>query len=243
MKVFMVGLTGIILLAAGVAVGQEEDAERVVWRQRFQANISGSSGNVRSYDMRAAWRARQDAARRRRFLDASYDLGVTGSEVDRSAFTSGARQDWLFPGKTWFTFGEGRYYFDDFQAWRHRASTHWGVGNEFKKTDTFELLGRAGVGAYKQWERSESIRPEALIGAETVWEMTETQEFTASSYVYPRLDRAEYRMVSKAEFNAAIDRARGMSFVTGVEHTYDSYPGAETRNWVLRYYAGISVAF
>ncbi len=244
--IFAVAFGMLLLLSGGAAYAgdNEDNGADAPWRQRFSINVSGSSGNTRSFDARAAWRARREVAAHRTLIDARYNFGTVGSDVIQSAFTSGARRDWLIPDATWFVFGEGRYDFDDFRSWRHRVSSHWGVGDELRKTETFELLGRAGVGASKQWERTDDLRPEGLLGAEMVWDITETQELFASSYIYPDLlDLSEFRVVSKAEINVEIDHARGMSLIAGVEHDYESSAGPEARNWDFRYYAGLSVGF
>jgi len=243
MKKFKIALMiGALLLAGTTLCFADEEDEG--WKQRFLLDLSGSAGNTDSFDMRTGWRANQRTERRRRWLDATYYLGFSDGHRDQSAFTSGVKQDWLVPDATWFAFGQGRYDFDDFRAWRHRVSSHWGLGDELRKTETFELLGRLGVGASKQWERTEDIQPEGLLGLDLLWEITDASEFVASSYMYPELDDFfEYRLVSNAEFNAEIDHQRGMSLIAGVEHEYESSVGKEVKNWDLRYYAGISIAF
>ncbi len=251
--VFGAVLIGALVLSGAVS-GQEEAEPEAPWRQRADFYVSGSSGNTDSMNMRAGWRADREKRRLRTRLDASYNLGLNRGRIDQSRATSGALFDRLLGEEStwddfkWLAFLKGRYDFDNFRVWRHRASSHGGLARilkQFEDEDSdFELLARAGLGVSKQWERTDDLRPEALLGAEMVWNITDAQSFTASSYMYPELlDLSKYRLESRAEFNVAIERARGMNFVCGVAHDYESSAGTEHKNWDFRYYAGISIAF
>ncbi len=206
--------------------------------------MSGSSGNTRDFELNTGWRARKETERHRHRLDASYLYGEAENVRTKTAATAGALNDWLVPDATWFAFAKLRYDFDDFKAWTHRANSHAGLGEQLLKTENAEILGRLGLGASKQWEPTDDLQPEGLLGLDGEWSINEQQSFIASSYLYPYLDDwPEYRLISNAEYNIQLDQARGINMHAGIEHEYESSVGTETRNWDLRYYAGISISF
>ncbi len=214
------------------------------WKSQIEIGLSGAQGNTDTLSFRAGFLTVKETADYRWRIDASYNYGETDGNTNKNQATAGVLRDWLFPESPILYFAQGRYDYDDFRDWRHRLSGHGGIGYEIIDTETFELIGRVGAGAAKEWQRSQSIRPEGLLGLEFAWTISDRQSLTGYTTLYPDLgDFFEFRVVSGIKWTMQIDAARGLALNAGIDNEYESQTDPGIKNNDLRFYAGLTFQF
>ncbi len=219
-------------------------ADAPKWKSQFDLGFSGSQGNSRTFDFRIAFQTEHETDTDRWRIDAAYFYGKSAGETTKSEGTLGVLKDWLMPNSPWLYFAQARYDFDEFRSWTHRVSGHGGAGYEFIHTDELTLIGRIGAGASKEWERSQPIRPEGLIGGDLSWQINDKQKLAAHTTLYPDLgDFFQFRIVSGVVWNMLIDEANGISINVGVDNEYESITEGDSKHNNLKYYGGISIGF
>src|SRR5690606_23871436 len=121
------------------------------WSRHIELGLNGTSGNTDSFNFRAAFVAKRESETDRWQINSAYARTTSEGTTTRNDFYSELIKDWLLPGEKHFYFAQGRYDYDDFQDWRHRATAAGGVGYQFYDTDRFNLLGRFGGGVNETW--------------------------------------------------------------------------------------------
>jgi putative salt-induced outer membrane protein YdiY len=230
--------------AAEIVEQVEPEPVASKWKSSIDVGMSGSQGNTDNLDFRVAFETLNETDIARWRIDASYNYGETNSEKNKSQATVGVLRDWLMPDSPWLIFAQGRYNYDEFRDWTHRATGHGGVGYEFIKTDTYLLIGRLGAGAAKEWKRTESLRPEGLIGGEFRWNINDAQTLSAHTTLYPALDDFfEFRVVSGVRWTMMLDRARGLALSAGIDNEYESETDPGIKKNDFKFFAGITFKF
>lgn len=214
------------------------------WLSQIDLSLSGAQGNTDTLSFRTGFRTVKETDYYRWRFDASYYYGETDGTTNKNQATAGVLRDWLLPDSPWLFFAQGRYDYDNFRDWRHRVSGHGGLGYEFIDTEELTLIGRLGAGAAKEWQRSESLRPEGLLGLELAWNISDRQSLGAHTTLYPDLgDFFEFRVVSGVQWTMQIDQARGLALNAGIDNEYESQTDPGVKNNDLRFYAGITFKF
>lgn len=233
-----------------VALGMLQDeaevpAEKSEWSTKVTAAGSLSDGNTETASLAAGITSVREREETRLTLDSSYFYGSTDGERTENRFTAGALHDWLMPDSPWLLFVDGRYDYDEFQSWEYRLSGHGGVGYELVNNDEYTMTLRAGIGAIKEFNSiDEDLNPEALLGFDGVWNISENQSLEFGSTLFPDLgDSGEYRIVSYANWAVLVDESTNMSLTAGLAHEYQSKvdPGIENND--LRIFAGLQFDF
>ncbi len=215
------------------------------WERRFELGFNGAEGNTRNFNIRAALSGFYEDAETRWFADAVYSRQSSNRETTEASFYTAITRDWLLPGKRHFYFMTGRYDWDQFQDWDHRASGAAGIGYNFIKEEDFELLGRAGLGGNRTWGgEDDSFTPEGLLGVEMRWNITEGQVLAFSHTYYPDLeDVDESRNLTKAEWRIRLSTVENLSLKLGAENEYQSAPGGDAKHNDFRYYGALVLDF
>jgi putative salt-induced outer membrane protein YdiY len=230
-----------LALSAITALAETESPR---WLSELDFSVGGSSGNSRTLDLRTAFRTDRDEERRRLRFDASYFYSESEGEQNQGRLSAGARSDWSIEASRWLYFLQLRYDLDEFRAWTHRASTHGGMGYHFSRREDLKLIGRLGAGASKEWDATEDVQPEGVLGFEADWRISERQRLTAESTLFPTLDDVpEFRWVSTVAWRTQLDGMRGISLSLGVENEYESETPPGIRNNDLTYFVGLTLAF
>lgn len=208
------------------------------WTKQAQLGFTGSSGNSDNQDLLAGLRGSfADEAKRWSFDSAYFRSSTDGTETKNQAYVSLLR-DFLFSGKRYFLFAAGRYDYDQFQSWDHRANLSAGAGYSFVDRETFDLRGRLGVGVTRTFGApDDDFVPEAVIGIETEWLPREGQRLTAYNTVYPSLsDPGELRNLTGLDWSIAISEGLGLSLNLGVQNEYETKvdPGIEKNDLLYR---------
>lgn len=215
------------------------------WSWNAVVAANGASGNSENFSARMSLTGERFTSKYETTLGLSYTYGKSEGVQNTSRAVADLRNDWLTEGK-WRYFVQGKYEFDEFQAWDHRLSGALGVGYEFYNTEKTTLLGRVGFGGSYEigGQADETFVPEGLLGLDWRYQWTQNTKLTASTTYYPSFDEiGEFRWNSNAGVEVVMDEESGMTLNAGVEHRHDSQPGAGQRPNDLEYYMGLGWSF
>lgn len=223
----------------------EEPKVESEWKSRFELAAGGSFGNTDNQNFRLGLVSKRETEASRTALDAAYYYGADNGDRTENRFTAGILHDWLFTNSRWMLFADGRYDYDEFKDWEHRISAHIGPGYHLIKSEDFNLNVRAGLGFAKEFgSDDDDFKPEALLGTDFVWQISERQSLEGGATIYPDLDETgEFRTLSRLNWAVLVDPDSNMSLTAGLEHEYQSEvdPGVEEHD--LRIFAGFMFDF
>jgi len=227
------------------AAAAAEAAEEKEWESSFDLGITAQTGNTENVDLFARVRSIRENDETRTNLDASYFYGESDGDRDTNEGTAGFIHDWFFPDSRWTWFVDGRYEYDEFEAWEHRISAHTGPGYLFIDEEDVVLRGRVGFGAFREFNsQREEIVPELLAGLELDWEIDERTSLVAATTLFPDLDdTGEYRIVSSAGLDWLVAEESSMSLTLGVEDEYQSKVDPGTEHNDLKVFGGLRFSF
>lgn len=215
------------------------------WKSRLDIGANAAFGNTDTQGFNLVFTTKREDFDDRTTIDASYFYGASSGDRTTNKASAGIVQDWFVPDSKWFFFATARFDYDEFQSWEYRATAHGGAGYHLIKTDAFFLDLRGGAGASKEWKSDdEDLRPEALLGFDLGWKITERQEFTLNSYLYPDLgEPGDYRWTTSAAWKLLLDQEANMSLSVGLRNEYQSEvdPGVEHNDLYL--FAGLGFDF
>ena len=223
------------------------------WEKSVGLGLNGNQGDSQEFGVNASAEGDyEDDDVRWRFRSA-YFFGRADGVVSQDEAFANLRRDEKLPGNPLFLFAEGRFNYNDFQAWRYRAGGFGGVGvsifNAGEKAslydaDDFELLARLGAGASYEWGTVDDAIPEALAAVEGKWRPFEGQTLRFSNTIFPSLDDlGESRNVTEVSYTAELDAGRGLSFKVGLFNEYLSETADDSSHNSLSYYAQLTYAF
>ena len=215
------------------------------WSSRFEVGFNGAEGNSENANIYAAFKTTKETETDRWAVDWSYFLNTSQGDRTRNDMTAGVLKDWLFPDEPWFYFATGRADYDEFQDWDYRLSGAGGVGYEFIKTETLDLVGRAGVGLTQEFGGDDDeLTPEGYLGLEVKWQISPSQHIAAGTTFHPSFgDFGEYRVLSNAEWVYKLDREKGISLKIGVANEYESITEDDSEHNDLKYYGAFVIEF
>jgi putative salt-induced outer membrane protein YdiY len=213
------------------------------WERNFQAGIKGSEGNSQNMNINAGIRLKFEDELKRWDVAMLYLLSENEGEKSQDQFFARFTRDFLIPGASHFYFTQGRYDIDEFQDWDYRVNFGGGIGKELIKTDAWQLNGRAGIGAKKDFggEDSEWI-PEAILGIESNWAIAERQSLEIRNTLYPNLkDTGEFRNISALNYKVGLSQLNGLAVKIGLINQYDSDASAGTDKNDFKYLLSLVV--
>lgn len=215
------------------------------WDASLALGFSGTDGNSETSSLNAEFKAQREDEEDRWIFRSAYFTGSSDGETNKNEFLTELTKDWLLPDSPWLYFVQGKYQYDQFEAWKHRASGFAGIGYEFVKSDDLEIIGRLGAGLTKEFDGERNLTPEALVGASLVkWKLTDNQTVSAGATIYPAMDElGEYRAIGTLEWKIKIDEADGLSLKFGLENEYESDVEPGTKHNDLKYYGALVFDF
>lgn len=216
------------------------------WDRRFEAGLDGAEGNSETFNVRVAFMGDYEDQEDRWHVGSAFVRQTADGDATRNDFFAEAIRDWLIPDQRHFYFGQARYDYDDFQAWRQRVSAAGGVGYELIDREEFDLIGRVGGGANYTWdgEADDELTPEALLGIEGAWQIDDAQSFEFKNTLYPSLGEVgEFRNLTSLAYVIEMDQAKGMSLKLGLENEYESVTDDDSEHNDLKYFAALVFEF
>jgi len=227
---------------AAEAPPAEEQRE---WKSQLKFGGSATFGNSDTQALNLQFNTVRETEVTRTAFDAAYFFGTTDGDRDTNSLTTGVLQDWFVPESRWLYFADARADYDEFESWEYRVSGHGGVGYEFIKEPDFDLTGRAGIGAIKEFNSDdESVRPEGLLGIALNWQISERQQLQFDTTAFPDFGEVgEFRWVTNADWSMLVDQETNMSVTAGLRHEYESSVGPDSDHSDLYLTAGLQLDF
>ena len=215
------------------------------WGMSFDLSMTGAYGNTDEQSLRAGTAAKRTRQDTRLALDAVYYNRTQNSHTTDNKFRGGVVHDWLLPESRWFYFAGGRYDYDDFESWRHRASGHAGPGYRLFDTEMFWMDLRTGPGARKEWgSQNDDVEFEGAASFDLEWKITPRQTLTALAGYYPVLtDTNDYRTRSGLNWRFLMDRELNLSLLFGLEHEYMNLVDRGKKHNDTRVFMGVRCDF
>jgi len=212
------------------------------WKRNLGAGISGSTGNSSDASVNASVSASRSTSSFKGNFQSSFFFATSDGERTTNDVFADYQHDFLLSDSAYFIFVQGRYQYDEFQAWRHRLSTSTGLGYDIANTKTWGLNVQLGFGTARTWGSEREWRAEGVLGFNFNWEPTQGHELTADTTYYPDFNHTPgFRLLSNAAYTMGITQIQGLSMKTGVKNEYDS--GQPGKNNSLKYYGNLVYDF
>jgi len=215
------------------------------WKSRVELGFNASDGNTENANLTLSFKTTRDTPDETTTFDAAYYFAENSGVASENKATLGVNHDWKFKDSPWLLFARARYDYDEFNSWRSRVTGAGGVGYTFYDTDDFRLIGRAGLGANREFDSLRNgIRAEGLAGFDLLWKIDPTQEFIISSTYYADFeDTGEFRVLTTAGWKLDMPQFDGASVFLGLRHEYQSLvdPGQEETDVLI--FGGLGIDF
>lgn len=215
------------------------------WKRSIELAASAASGTVETQDVRFGFRADHADPKGRTQFDGAYFYGQREGERSANRFNAKAMKEWLLPESRWFFYGQLRYDFDEFQSWDYRTGGNGGFGFEILKADDAEVRLRGGGGVVREFgSENDTVRPEAVLGADWIWRITDRQQLKTTNELFLDLDEeGEYRNLLDARWTCSLDETGSLKLNIGLQTEYESEVSPGVDHTDLKLFGGVSLAF
>ncbi len=210
----------------------EEELPKPVklWEASFELGLDGATGNTDTFNFRFGLDAKRKTDHNVLTLDLDYRKSTNQQlETANRAFLDW-RNEWLFGKSPWTYFVHGTVDYDEFKAFDVRVTMDTGLGYKLISTDKTTFTGRVGGGFSREvGGPDDTYVPEAVFGLDFEHRINKRQKLTASSEYTPDMTAMnDFRLKTRAGWEALIDEAMNLSLKLSVMNSYDSTPnGAE----------------
>jgi len=217
------------------------------WDRQVAFGLKGEEGNDVSQDWTVAIDLGMEDEQRRIQVSGAYFFEYDERKKDTSKGHLRILHDWLRPDSDWFYFFAGRFDYDSFKSWKERLAASGGSGYRFLRGDEASLNGRVGLGSTKSWGDDGRFEPEAVLGLDGHWQLSELSRISARSLVFPSLsDRREYRTQSELKWDIRLGADSKLSLELAVQHEYESKirdPLEDEKHFDLLYSTRLGIDF
>ena len=215
------------------------------WSSSVDLSLDSSVGNTDEQSTRFGSHIKRELPTRTGAMDLSYYHKIKEGAVSDNKLTLGAGRDWIYPESPWFRFIQGRYDYDEFESWQHRANAQAGPGYHLIKNDDVTLDARLGLGPRKEWgSQNKNVKLEGLLGADFDWKITDRQTLKFSPYFFSVVgDITDNRMRISGEWRFLFDKDMNLSFFVGTLFENQSIVDPGKSHADLRTYLGLRFGF
>ena len=208
-----------------------------LWENSIELGINGSEGNAESFSILAGGKLKRESDASVLGLDISYGKTKSGGVETQNYALSNSRWDWKLNDR-WFLYNKNTIEFDKFKAFDMRLVLSGGLGHHIIKNDATTLTGRLGAGASREFGGpADDWTPEANVGLDFEHKINKFQKINGVVDYYPSWeDFADYRLVSKIDWELLLSEDANLSLKIGAIDRYDSTPNGNVAN-DIDYYA------
>jgi hypothetical protein len=193
------------------------------WTKRIGLGVAGAEGNTVRANVTGDVAFSYEDDVKRWLWSASYFWGSSDRDTDTNKAFAGIERDFKFEDEPYYLFARGSYSFDEFRGFKHRVAGNAGLGWWFLQLEWWKLGSRVGAGLSYQWDDEEALRPEAVVGLDSIWPISETHRFEIHGDVFPDLsDLGEFRTHSTADWVIDLSEGPGLGLAIGAIHEYVS---------------------
>jgi putative salt-induced outer membrane protein YdiY len=202
------------------------------WNAGLELGLNGHEGNKSSLSIRAGGHMKRVTPMWK--LDSSlvYNKNQTNHVQTQHNAKLDARVDRILDDSPWTLFSLDNLIYDEFQNYDLQASLNVGVGYEWLKTSTIDLLTRMGAGAVREFGGVvDEWQPQALLGVDYTHQLSKLQRVAAKIDYYPEWqDFRQYRVVTDLGWQIALDKPKNVSLKLSLIDRYDSTPDGAQPN-------------
>jgi putative salt-induced outer membrane protein YdiY len=210
----------------------ESDSVFSCWEGSFELGLDGTSGNTQAFNLRFGVDAKRETDLNRITLDLDYRKNTTNDieTANRSLFDW--RYEYLFPESRWTAFLHGTLEYDEFQVFDLRVTSDLGLGYRLIETEQTKFSARFGSGfSHEIGGPDDSYVPEAVFGLDFERQLNKRQKITLSSEYTPDMTGfGDFRLQSRASWEALIDEQMNLNLKLSVLDRYDSTPNGAKPN-------------
>lgn len=215
------------------------------WKRSIDLGFNGRTGNSTLRNLTAG-------------LDFSYDDPFTSWRIDGRYYYNedengvgdnnaivNVRRDWLDPDSRWFARASSRYQFDEFEAWRHRATLFVGPGYHVVNREAHKLDVTLGPSFTKEFSGEQDNKGELMFGVDYSWKPAKRYEFTFANQVFVEIvpTAGPLRNVTFADLKIALLEEPALSFKIGGQNEYESDPDGGDKANDVKYYMALGLDF
>lgn len=201
-----------------------------VWHGSFELGLDGTEGNSETFNFRFGAAGKRKLPDQVLSADLDYHKGTRNQIPSAHRMFFEWRQEWLWQDSPWTYFIHGTTEYDEFRAFDVRVALDTGLGYRLVDTEDTDLVGRMGGGASHEVGVADEVYvPELVFGLDLEHAFSQRQKVTATvDYMPDVTDFGDFRLNTKAGWEALIDEEMNLSLKVGVRNQYDSTPhGAE----------------
>jgi putative salt-induced outer membrane protein YdiY len=204
------------------------------WDVGLNFGLNGSEGENRTQSIASGAYIKRDSELWTLDSKINYNMTAANSIETQNNALLDARVDRKLDKSPWSLYILNQTLYDEFQPFDLRVSVNSGVGYKWVKTDNFNLLGRFGAGASREFGGvQDEWAAEALLGLDYEYLISEKQRMTMKVDYFPEWeDIGNYRVVSDAGWEIDLDKPKNMSLRFSVNDRYDSTPNGVAPNLV-----------
>ena len=217
------------------------------WTKSISVGFSGTDGNSEISNLNAGIKAnREDKKGRLDFSCGLFYANNSGKE-SKNQFFAQLHNDWKIADKRWFLFGQTRYDYDRFQAFKHRVAPAGGLGYQIFDIANLKLRGQSGYGfSYSFGEVEDKFIPELNLGLNGTWEIGKSQTVNLNAQAFPNVSdkKDQFRSITNLDWSIKMDQIKGLSLKLGMTHEYNSETSSsKPDNNDMKYYGSMVFDF
>jgi putative salt-induced outer membrane protein YdiY len=204
------------------------------WDIGVNFGLNGSEGENRSQSIASGAYVKRDSELWTFDSKINYNMTAANSIETQNNALLDARVDRKLDKSPWSLYILNQTLYDEFQPFDLRLSVNSGVGYKWVDTESFNLLGRFGAGASREFGGpDDEWKAEALFGLDYEYLISDKQRFTMKVDYFPEWeDFGLYRVVSDAGWEIDLDKPKNMSLRFTVNDRFDSTPNGVAPNLV-----------
>ena len=170
------------------------------WDVGVNFGLNGSEGENRSQSIASGAYVKRDSELWTLDSKINYNMTSANSVETQNNALLDARVDRKLDKSAWSLFILNQTLYDEFQPFDLRVSVNSGVGYKWVDTENFNLLGRFGAGASREFGGvDDEWAAEALFGLDYEYLISDKQRMTMKVDYFPEWeDFGQYRVVSDA---------------------------------------------
>lgn len=215
------------------------------WGGQFEIGLNGAEGNSRNVNLVFGLDAKRKVGLDTWSIDLDYLFSRNETAVTKDRFYSLTRYEHEIPDSRWGWFAESWFEYDGMEAFRSRFAIHGGGSLKIIDKEDNLLKALAGMGASREIEGNDrDWKPEVFLGS--LWErkLSERQNFSIRTVVYPDVSQSEsYRVNMRAKWECKLSDERDIKLSLSAFDRYDSTPNAGQRKNNVDYWASLVWGF
>lgn len=215
------------------------------WNRELDLGWNGKNGNTETMNVTAGFDFNYaDDWKRWKFNGRWFYDSEDGEASDNNARVD-LRRDWLVPDSRWFAFASGRYQYDRFESWKHRAVLSVGPGLRLVQGEAHSLDGRVGLNFTREWGERRVSKGEFLLGFDYTWKVAADHTVTLSNDLFPQFSPSfgELRNVTTGEWKIRLVERPALNLKIGAENEYETEIDPDEKKNDIKYYVAIGLGF